>query len=217
MREQLQARYLELDNEVKRQRKADKKAFIEKLADGTETAAKTQNIAALYKVTNTLAGVFRNNEVPVKDVNGNVTTGVAEQTQGWKSYFETILNKEAPSNLADIPVSDEDLEINPDKEEVRKAVRKAISSMKSGKAQGSDDADGVSADMLKAGQEIIVRTLIEIFEGIWEIEEISSDWKTGLIIKLPNKEDLSMWNNWKGVTLLSVTRNYYCFFQQSYS
>ena len=39
--------------------------------------------------------------------------------------------------------------------------------MKSGKAQGSDDADGVRADMLKAGREIIVRTLIEIFEGIW--------------------------------------------------
>ena len=85
-------------------------------------------------------------------------------------------------------------------------MRKAISSMKSGKAQGSDDADGVSADMLKAEREIIVITLLAIFEGIWEIEEISSDWKTGLIITLPNKGDLSMWNNWKGVTLLSVTR-----------
>ena len=48
MREQLQARYLELDNEVKRQTKADKGAFIEKLADDTETAAKTQNIAIYY-------------------------------------------------------------------------------------------------------------------------------------------------------------------------
>ena len=48
-------------------------------------------------------------------------------------------------------------------------------------------ADGTSADMLKAGGEIIVRTLIEIFEGTWEKEEISSDWKTGLIVKLPKK------------------------------
>jgi hypothetical protein len=39
--------------------------------------------------------------------------------------------------------------------------------------------------MLKAGGEIIVRTLIEIFEGILEKEEIQSDWKTGLIVKLP--------------------------------
>ena len=75
--------------------------------------------------------------------------------------------------------------------------------MKSGKAQ---ESDGVSAVMLNAGREIIVRTMIEIFEGIWEIEKISGDWMTGLIIKLPNKGDLSMCNNWRGITLLSVTR-----------
>ena len=78
----------------------------------TYTCQKTQNIAALYKKTKTLAGGFRKSEIPVKDVNGNVITGVAEQTQRWKSHFETILNKEPPHNLADIPVSDEDLDIN---------------------------------------------------------------------------------------------------------
>ena len=74
----------------------------------------------------------------------------------------TLRDKEAPANLWDIPVSDEDLEINTDPASVEE-VRKAVSSMKSGKAPG---ADGVSADMLKAGREIIVRTLTEIFEGI---------------------------------------------------
>ena len=63
----------------------------------------------------------------------------------------------------------------------------------------------MSADMLKAGGEIIVRTLIEIFEGIWEEVEIPSDWKTGLIVKLPKKGDLGMCINWRGITLLSVT------------
>ena len=68
-------------------------------------------------------------------------------------------NKEAPSSLADIPVSDEDLENNTDPS----SVEESISSMKSGKAPG---AIGVSADILKAGGEIIVRTLTEIFECI---------------------------------------------------
>ena len=66
---------------MKRQAKADKKAVIEKLADEEETAAKTQNIVVLYKIIKTLAGGFRSSEVPVKDVNGNVISGVAEQTQ----------------------------------------------------------------------------------------------------------------------------------------
>ena len=58
--------------------------------------------------------------------------------------------------------------------------------------------------MLKAGGEIIVRTLIEVFDDIYEEEEIPSDWKTGLIVKLPKKGDLSMCNNWRGIPLLSV-------------
>ena len=63
------------------------------------------------------------------------------------------------------------------------------------------------ADMLKYGGEIIVRTLIEIFEGVCEVEDIPSDWKTWPTVKLPNKGDLSVCNNWRGVTLLSVTSN----------
>ena len=74
--------------------------------------------------------------------------------------------------------------------------------MKSGNAPG---ADRVSANTLKAGGEIIVRTLIEIFEGIWEKEEIPSDWKTGLIVKLTKKGDRSMCNKWSGINLLYVT------------
>ena len=123
------------------------RAFFEKLADEADTAATTQNIAALYKITKTLAGGFKNSEVPVKDVNGNVITGAVEQTQRWKSHFGTILNKEAPNNLSDIPVSNEDLEINTDPPSAEEG-RKTASSMKSGKAPG---ADGVSADVLKAG------------------------------------------------------------------
>ena len=102
----------------------------------------------MYKITKTVAGGFRNSEVPVKDdVNKNVITGVAEQTKRWKSQFETILNKEMPNNLADIPVHDEDPAINTDPRSTEE-VRKAVSSMKSGKAPGSD---GVRADMFKAG------------------------------------------------------------------
>ena len=70
-------------------------------------------------------------------------------------------------------VGDEDLVINRDPSSAEE-VRKADSSKKSGKAPS---LDGVSADMLKAGGEIIVRTLTEIIDGA---EEIPGDWKTEL-------------------------------------
>ena len=81
-------------------------------------------------------------------------------------------------------------------------VRKAIRTMKSGKAPG---ADYVSAEMLKAGGEVTMGALTEIFEGIWKAEETPGGWKMGLIVKLPKKGDLSFCKNWRGITLLSIT------------
>ena len=112
-----------------------------------EAAAQTQNMATLYNITKTLTGGFKNSDVPVKYVDGNVVSCEAKQTQRWKTHFETILSKEAPRNQAEIPESKEDMKVNTDPpfdEEVRKAIR----TMKSGKAPG---AYCVSAEILNAG------------------------------------------------------------------
>ena len=118
---------------------------------------------------------------------GVVITSVEKQTQLWKTQFETILNKEAPREVEDIPERDEDLLVNMDPPTANE-VKSAIDNMKSGKAPG---ADGVSAEMLKAGGDVITETLTEIFKEIWEEEEIPVDWKTELIVKLPTKGNLS--------------------------
>ena len=60
IQEQLQTRYSSLDKEVKRKTKADKRAFIENLADEADTAAQMQNMATLYKITKAVAGGFKN-------------------------------------------------------------------------------------------------------------------------------------------------------------
>ena len=81
-------------------------------------------------------------------------------------------------------------------------VKAAIKEMKSGKAAGMD---GVTTEMLKAEETETPRLLTEIFRNIWESEETPKTWKTGLIVKLPQKGDLSDCNNWRGITLLSLT------------
>ena len=80
-------------------------------------------------------------------------------------------------------------------------VKAAIKEMK---AAG---VDGVRAEMLKAEETETPRLLTEIFRNIWESEETPETWKTGLIVKLPQKGDLSDYNNWRGITLLSLPSN----------
>ena len=101
-----------MDKEVKRKTKADNIAFIDNLADEAETAAHMQNMATLYKITKAPAGGFKNSDFPMKDADGMIITSVEKQTQLWKTHFDTILNKEAPREVEDIPERDEYLHVN---------------------------------------------------------------------------------------------------------
>ena len=74
--------------------------------------------------------------------------------------------------------------------------------MKSGKTPGEDK---MTAEMLKGGGKEICNVLCQIFSNIWENEEAPEEWKSGLIVKLPKRGDLTTCDNWRGVTLLSLT------------
>ena len=58
---------------------------------------------------------------------------------------------------------------------------------------------------MKADEQITATLLTDILRDMWESEEAPLSWKTGLIIKLPKKGDLTNCDNWKGIMLLSVT------------
>jgi len=40
---------------------------------------------------------------------------------------------------------------------------------------------------------------------VWQQEAVPVDWRRGVIIPLPKKGDLTDCNNWRGITLLSVS------------
>ena len=61
----------------------------------------------------------------MKDADGVVITSVEKQTQLWKTHFETILDKEAPREVEDIPATDEYQPVNmdpPTANEVQSAI-----------------------------------------------------------------------------------------------
>jgi len=86
-------------------------------------------------------------------------------------------------------------------------VKKAISSLKNNKSAG---LDGITAELLKHGKEVVVDELTNLFNLIWEREEVPADWRHGVIITLPKKGNLSDCNNWRGITLLSVPGKAFC-------
>ena len=79
-------------------------------------------------------------------------------------------------------------------------VRKALKSLKNGKATR---VDNIPAEALKEGDEI-VNQLHQLLNLVWTREEIPTNWKKGLLVKLPKSGDLSQCGKWRGITLLSI-------------
>ena len=201
IKDQLKGKYSLLDREVKALARADKRAYVDGLADEAEAAAGRQDVRTLYKITKVLSGKYSSCSKPVKDASGTIIPGEAERTKRWKEHFEAVLNRPDPDTLPDIPAADEILDIDTEPPTLDE-VKAAIKAMKSGKAGG---LDGITADMLKAEEVDTPVYLHSILQNIWNDMILPAEWTTGLIIKLPKKGDLSNCNNWRGITLLSLT------------
>jgi hypothetical protein len=85
----------------------------------------------------------------------------------------------------------------PSRSEYAAAVRR----LKDGKAAG---ADGVVAELLKAGGDAFHDRLFELVAACWEGGEVPAAWRDAIIVTLPKKGDLRLCDSWRGISLLSV-------------
>ena len=118
-------------------------------------------------------------------------------------HFEGVLNQPDPTNLIDFeqetPMILWDVRMG---NILIEYVTKSLHALKNNKAGGLDE---VTAELLKHGGETVAEDLTYLFNLIWQAEDVPGDWRRGAIVKLPNKRNLSDCNNWRGITLLSIT------------
>ena len=88
--DQLRRKYSELDCEVRKMTKLDKRKLVERLAEEAEEAAGRQDLKSLYRIDKMLNNGFKNNNVPVKDIDGNVLLKEAETLARWKEHLKVF-------------------------------------------------------------------------------------------------------------------------------
>ena len=201
-----EGKYQERNKTVKKKTKRDNKTYVEKLANEAEIAARQNNSIELYKITRQLAGKSKSTSRPIRDKQGNLLTKESLQLQRWKEYFQDILNRPPPDSIPDIEETNEDLNINCgriSKEEIKRAIKK----LKLGKAPGIDN---IPYDVLKADIGATTDVLYSVLNEIWDKEEIPTEWKTGMLVTIPKKGNLSECKNWRGIMLLSVPSKIIC-------
>ena len=206
VRNQLRAKYVEKNREVKRSIKADKKRWLDNVANEAEEAARNQHMKTLYSLTKTLCNERPKQSTAVMDKEGNTLSKKKDIQERWTEHFKEILNRDTPSNpitIADVEelnlgeVINEIATNEPTLDEVKKAVKK----LKNGKAPGIDN---ITAELLKTEIEFSSSKIQEILAKVWRFETIPEAWRRGLIIKLPKKGNLKDCKNSRGITLLSI-------------
>ena len=130
----------------------------------------------------------------------------AEIRERWRSYFSNLFNVEnefAPR--VEKGVLEGQLNVRAcsciSKGEVEEALRK----MKSGKAVGPDL---IPVEFWKCLGEVGLDWLLELFNVIFRIVRMPSEWRTSTVIPLyKDKGDVQDCNNYRGIKLLSHTMN----------
>ena len=107
-----QEEYTQVNKEVKKSFRKDKRAHIENLAQQAEKAAGQGNLKDLYMITKKLAGRFQQTDKPVKDKEGNKLTTTEDQRRRWGEHFTEVLNRSAPEEPPDIPPAKTELPID---------------------------------------------------------------------------------------------------------
>ncbi len=86
-------------------------------------------------------------------------------------------------------------------------VEKAIARVKWEKATGMN---GITAEMLKYGGDIVVEWMLLICERAWKRGEVPDDWKKAVTVPLyKGKGSRSECGSYRGISLLSVPEKVY--------
>ena len=125
----------------------------------------------------------------------------------WKEHFEEVLNIRT-----DIPEGC-NIGENPDIEAIDTSYitideeKRAIVKLKNGKSPGIDN---INPELLKESLTISTSELPKLFNRVLEEREVPSDWKRSLIVRIPKKGDLTLCDNYRGISLLLVSSKVFC-------
>ena len=81
------------------------------------------------------------------------------------------------------------------------SVEEIIDNLKGNKAGGSD---GILPELLKSSVVAIITHIKDLFDTVWREVQVPQEWRDATLIPIPKKGDLSLCDNWRGISLFNV-------------
>jgi Reverse transcriptase (RNA-dependent DNA polymerase) len=156
------------------------------------------NQKLFFRTIKTLRKGKKNEDICIKNLQGEVLTDEEEIMNRWKEHFQELLQGEEQVVETEMPGNNKDRDREEEAIQMEEVVD-AIKGLKNGKAPG---ADKITSEMLKNMGEKAAKLLLQLYNTAWRQEIIPSDWEVALILPIFKKGDSKQCNNYRGISLL---------------
>ncbi|XP_013793965.1 uncharacterized protein LOC106478008, partial [Limulus polyphemus] len=151
-------------------------------AEEIQSYADQNDSKRFYESLKTVYGPKCATLLPLLSSDGSLLVNRKQVLDSWVEHFEGVLNRpsiindEAIDRLPQIDIN-ENLARPITEEEVKGAIHRTSS----GKAPGSD---GIPTEVFKCGGHALIRELTELFQSIWDTEQIPQRLKNASIVRI---------------------------------
>ena len=207
-RERRKRDYREVKNEVKKLVLERKKLKDEELGSKLSKDF-VENRKLYHKEIKNLRGAKRNDCSKIKDEDGRVLKGKEEILKRWKEYFSDLMTQDGGGEalITCWGMVGGAGRVGEQGVVTRKEIRKAVKKLKLGKAPGSD---GIRAEMVKYGGDVMIDILLKICKMAWEVGRVPGDWVLAVIVPLyKGKGCRDVCKSYRGISLLSIPGKVY--------
>jgi hypothetical protein len=176
-----------------------KREYLKDKINELATNYKNKNIRDLYRGINGFKRGYQPRNNLVKDENGDLLADSPNILNRWNNYFSRLLNVHNVSDVRQIEVHPaEPLVLGPSRLEVETAIAK----LKKYKSPGSDQ---IPAELIQAGDELLLSLNLKLIDSVWNKEELLDQWKESINVPIHKKGDKTDCNNYRGISLLSTS------------
>ena len=189
----------------------DDKREIENNLKELEKANRKHDARSTWKIIKKLAGKEKKRSIRVRSKNGPISDELL--TSEWAEYFRGVLNSETDSSGPPLMTLEQPQPQKIDSSRFNTAefsseeINEAIKSLKNNKAPGTDNF--VTAELLKGAGDYLREVLRSLCNKILSGADPPWQWLTNKIVPVPKKGDLTLMNNYRGISLMSIAAKLY--------
>ena len=178
--------------------------FWTDLSTAIQRASDSGDAKTKYNLMRKALGPTPTKVASLKTMRGEPIEDTKEQLERWVEHYSNLYSKDVPANpdLEEaLPTFPEATEL--DQEPTEQELTDAINALATGKSPGEDN---IPAEILKANQDVLQPHLYNLLIQSWRAMEFPHDMRNAKIVTLyKNKGDKGDCNNYRGISLLSIT------------